>query len=276
MKNRLILTATLCFLFSIELSAEINAQSFGSEIFNNGPIITSSGTGLAGADESVLENNTLSMTSFGTAHHSAANLRVADDFTITTNAWRIDSIDFFAYQTNETASTITAINLRIWDGPPSSPGSSIVFGDDKTNILNTTFNSGILRVNEDSQGNDNIRQIAVSNVLINQQFTPGTYWLDWQSDGSGLSGPFVPHITVPGSDTTGNAQLSIDGGITYAPLQDLGSQTNQGLPLIINGSIVLPPSNVQSVPTLGQLSLIILLAGMLLLGSYNLRIKRSI
>ena len=257
MTKFIVYVATLFAISAPQAANEV--LKLGSALFDNGPIITSSGTGVGGANESVLENNTLSMTSYGTAHHSGANLRVAEDFIISGSPWLIDSIDFFAYQTNETASTITSINLRIWDGMPNSPGSTVVFGDTSTNVLNSTADSGILRVNEDTQGTVNDRQIAISNVQINQLFTPGTYWLDWQSDGSGLSGPFVPHVTIPGQTTTGNALLSTDNGATYGALQDLGSLTNQGLPLIINGTVIVAPSDSQPVPVLNVFGLSLLI-----------------
>ncbi len=236
-----------------------------NQLYSNGPLVTQIGTGVGGNDESVLENNTLSMNSFGTAHHPGASLRVADDFTVTAESWQINSIDFYAYQTNETASTITAINLRIWDGVPGNPGSNVVFGDTSTNVLNSTSFSGILRVNEDTQGIANDRQIAISNVVVDIELTAGTYWLDWQSEGSGGSGPFVPHITIPGQDTTGNALLSTDNGSTYGALQDLGSLTNQGLPFVINGTA--GSTQPQSVPTLSILNLLILI-GLILLTLY--------
>lgn len=242
-------------------------------LYDNGPIISSIGTGVGGADESVLENNNLSMTSFGTAHHPGANLRVAEDFIIAESPWQIDSIDFYAYQTNETASTITSINLKIWDGVPNAIDSTVVFGD-SSNVLNTTSEAGILRVNEDTQGTTNNRQIAISNVQINRQFSPGTYWLDWQSDGSGSSGPFVPHITIPGQNTTGNALLSTNNGATFSALLDLGSQTNQGLPFVINGSVTAGPQT-QSVPTMNWLGSLLLIVMIVFIMNHINRLKQN-
>ena len=214
MKKHIVCVLGLLFSTFAAYAAEV--QNFGSVLFSNGPIITSFGTGVGGADESILQNNSLSMQSFGTGHQASANLRVADDFTVPSSGWQIDSIDFYAYQTNETASTITAINLRVWDGVPNTPGSNVIFGDTSTNVLTSTNNSGILRVDESTQGIDSSRQIAISNVALNLALPAGTYWLDWQSIGSGVSGPFVPHITIPGQTTTGNALLSTNGGASYA------------------------------------------------------------
>jgi len=257
MKKRIVGVLCLLLITFTGMSAEV--QNFGSILFSNGPIVTSSGTGVGGADESVLQNNSLSMQSFGTGHHASANLRVADDFTVPNSGWQIDSIDFYAYQTNETASTITTINLRIWDGVPSAPGSNVIFGDTSTNVLTSTNNSGILRVDESTQGTDSARQIAISNVALDLALPAGTYWLEWQSTGTGPSGPFVPHITIPGQTTTGNALLSTDGGASYANIQDSGTFTDQGLPFIINGS----GQQAVAVPSLNFLGLM-LLVGLLL------------
>ncbi len=211
-----------------------------SEIYNNGPLVNSPGTGVGGEDESVLQGN-LGMTTLGAGHQALNGNRIADDFTVVGGDWSIESIDFYAYQTGETASTITAVNLRIWDGVPGDPGSTVVFGDDSTNIMNTTGFSGILRVTDTTTGTTNNRQIAVSNVTVGVTLSPGTYWLDWQSDGSGGSGPWAPPITINGETTTGNALQSVDGGVTYADQLDGGSGTVQGFPFVLYGTLPPPP-----------------------------------
>ncbi len=240
------------------LQASVSHYKLGGYLYDNGPIITSTATGLNGADESILENNTLSMTSLGTAHSPGLNLRVADDFSITGTSWQINSIDFYAYQTGESASTIIAYNIRIWDGNPNDVNSSVVFGDTSTNRLSSTAYSGIVRVDENTTGLDDTRQIAISNVAVGIELPPGTYWLDWQSDGSGNEGPFVPHITIPGQTTTGNALLSTDNGLTYGNLQDNGTLTNQGLPFVINGAMGNAGQGPRSVPAMGLTNTLVL------------------
>ncbi|MFC3194224.1 hypothetical protein ACFODZ_08220 [Marinicella sediminis] len=230
-------------------------------IFDNGPIINSSGSGVGGADESILQDISLGMSTLGIGHFPGLNLRVSDEFIISENNTTISTIQFFAYQTNETASTITAINVRIWDGPPGQTGSQVVFGDTSTNRIISTQYSNINRLVELDSGLSNDRQIAVSEVLIDQEFNIGTYWLDWQSSGSGTSGPWVPPVSIVGVTSTGNALQSADDGMTFQPVLDSGTNTPLGLPFVITGT--LPPPIV--VPTLGVngwllLSLIILLA----------------
>jgi len=91
-------------------------------LFNSGPLITHPAAGPGGEDVSVLQNNSLGMSTLGLGHQVSAGNRIADDFTVSDPYWDIEEITFYAYQTGETASTITAVNLRIWDGPPGQPG----------------------------------------------------------------------------------------------------------------------------------------------------------
>ena len=79
------------------------------------------------------------MGTYGFGAQLSAGNRVADDFTVTDAAgWAIDTITFFAYQTvSGTTSTITSLNLQIWDGPPNA-GGTVIWGDTTTNILTST------------------------------------------------------------------------------------------------------------------------------------------
>ncbi len=76
-----------------------------------------------------------------------AGNRVADDFTVGGSGWLIGNITFFGYQTGSTTtSTFTAVNLRIWDGPPNVGTSMVVFGDTTTNRLVSSTWTNIYRV----------------------------------------------------------------------------------------------------------------------------------
>ena len=91
-------------------------------------------------DESVLQDVSLGMDTLGFGHHASAGYRIADDFTIA-NTEFIDRITFYAYQTGSTTtSTISGVNLRMWDGSPDDPSSTVVFGDTLTNrLVGTTW-----------------------------------------------------------------------------------------------------------------------------------------
>ena len=209
-------------------------------LFDNGPLTTSVGTGAGGEDESVLENTTLGMTTLGAGHTGA--FRVSDDFTIVGDDWDITTITFFAYQTGAIASTITEINLQIWDGVPGAVGSNVIFGDETTNIMSATSFSNILRVTEATTGTATNRQIAASIADVNITLPAGTYWLDWQSNGSAGSGPWAPPITITGQLVTGDG-LQLNG--TWGALLDGGSGTALGLPFIIEGSVVVFDADIE-------------------------------
>ncbi len=201
-------------------------------LYDNGPLVNSPGTGAGGADESMLQSVSLGMGTLGFGHQAAYGYRIADDFTVTGSGWFVDTITFYAYQTGSgLVSTISAVNLQIWNGVPGAPGSSVVFGDTTTNrLINTTW-SGIYRVSETSSG-DTMRPIMANTVKVGVMLPPGTYWLDWQSDGTLSSGPWAPPVTINGQATTGNALQYVGA---WGAALDTGTGTQQDFPFIIAG-----------------------------------------
>ncbi|MEI2690136.1 MAG: hypothetical protein V9H69_10695 [Anaerolineae bacterium] len=88
----------------------------------------------------------LGNSTYGFGHAVSSGFRVADDFTVPAGGWNVASITFFAYQTGSTtASTINAVNVRIWDGPPNA-GGTVIWGDTTTNRLASSAWSNIYRV----------------------------------------------------------------------------------------------------------------------------------
>ncbi len=207
----------------------LETESFLS--YDNGPLVTHPGGGADGLDASAVQNTSLGLDLLGFAHQFSSGKRIADDFVVD-EAGYIDTITFFAYQTNSgPPSTITGVYLQIWDGPPNDPGSTVIFGDTTTNRLaNTTF-SNIYRVTETTLPSTN-RPIMANTVDVGITLPPGTYWLDWMTDGSAGSGPWAPPISILGQTTTGNALQWID---SWSTLLDSGTNTAQGFPFIIDG-----------------------------------------
>lgn len=198
-------------------------------LYDNGPFVTHPGGGAGGADESWLQTG-LGMGSYGMGHQLLNGNRIADQFTIPPGEiWDITNITFFAYQTGaSTASTITAVNVQITDAMP--PGGTVVFGDQATNIMSTTAWSNTYRTLDTSSGNtDRAIMASVCDVVVS--LGEGTYWVDWQSDGSLASGPWAPPLTVLGQTTTGDA-LQYTG--SWAPVEDVGGQ---GFPFIVEGTV---------------------------------------
>lgn len=223
------------------LAASVCANS--QVLFDNGPVFNSAGTGSGGANESVLYTTTFGMGTIGFGHQQTAFNRVADDFTITDCAWRIDSVVFFGYQTGSTTtSTFTGVNFRIWDSIPDAPGSNVVYGDTTTNRLIRTVWSGVYRITETTTGNTT-RPIMRNVCTMNGTIIPaGTFWLDWSSAGSLGSGPWAPPRTPVMVAITGNGRQRI--GSVWNNLVDGGTGTPaQGLPFIIYGTALNPAAD---------------------------------
>lgn len=221
-------------------------------------LINSIGAGAGGLDVSVLQDISLSMTIYGFGAIHALDQSIADDFTISTNA-SLSSVDLYAYQSSSgpMSTSINEAYIRIWDGPPGTTGSNIVFGDFTTNRLTTSNFTGIYRVLENTIMSS-VRAIQRLTVNIGTSLPAGTYWLEFALNGSvGFSGPWAPPITVSGSTGTGNALQSLDNGATYDPIVDIGGQD---FPFVISGF------SSSGVPTLGQWSLIVLALLLMIIG----------
>jgi uncharacterized repeat protein (TIGR01451 family) len=217
-------------------------------LYDNGPLVTHPGGGGGGLDASALQTALL-MSTYGFGAQVSAGNRVADDFTVTDAAgWTINTITFFGYQTGSgNTSTFTALNLRIWDGPPNVAGSTVIWGDTTTNVMTSTTFSNIYRVLDTALTNVD-RPVMACVATVGTTLPAGTYWLDWQLDGSGASGPWAPPISILGQTTTGNAlQYTTTGG--WASLIDTGSNTVQGLPFVVDGDLAIC-GNLADIPWL--------------------------
>jgi len=212
-------------------------------LFDNGPLVTSPGTGAGGADESVLQSTSLGMNILGFGIQLSAGNSMADDFTIPSGeTWQIDNITGFAYQSGAgSPSTISGMYLRIYDGPPNA-GGAVVWGDPVaggwvTDVMSSTVWSNAYRVSETTLGNAD-RAIMASTATIGTTLTEGTYWVEFIFDGSAsFSGPWGPPVTVLGQTTTGNGLRTIAG--VWEPLLDSGgTETPQGAPFIVDGIVL--------------------------------------
>lgn len=206
-------------------------------LFDNGPVLNSPGSGVGGADESILQSVTLEMNTLGFGHQHTLGYLMADDFTVPAGeTWTIDSITFFAYQTNSgNTSTITGVYFEIWDGAGPQTGN-LIAGDTTTNTLVNSAWTNIYRVTETTTGTSVARPIManVGAPAAPIVLTAGTYWLDWNTDGSLSSGPWAPPRVVYDQCETGNGWQyttswapALDGGVLACP---------QGFPFIIQGT----------------------------------------
>ena len=202
-------------------------------LYDNGPLVNSEGTGTGGADESILQNSTLGMTTLGAGIQFASGNHMADDFVVDAT-WNVDEFTFYGYQTNSgNTSTMTGGYLQIYDGNPSA-GGTLIWGDMTTNRMTSTQFSNIYRISETTGGTARpVMEIVCETPGLTLE--PGTYWVEYSFDGSGSSGPWAPPITITGQTTTGNALQSLAG--VWQPFNDGGTLTPQGLPFLINGTV---------------------------------------
>lgn len=187
------------------VAPRVATQPLGSVLHDNGPFVTNVGGGPGGTDLSVLQNTSLLMTIFGFGNNNGANIRMADNFTVTSpGGWSVDSMVFYNYQTGSTTtSTMTGVVVRIWDGPPNA-GGAVVFGDVTTNRMVSSTWTNAYRVAENAQ-TGTTRPIMANTVTVGTVLPPGDYWVEWGTTGSLASGPWAVPVTIIGQTVTGDA-----------------------------------------------------------------------
>ncbi len=202
-------------------------------LYDNGPLITHPGAGAGGKDVSALQG---SNTGYGSNISVSGGFRIADDFTVPSGGWTINTLTVFAYQTGSgNTSTITGVNLRIWNGVPGAPGSTVVFGDDSTNRMASTAFSNIYRTTATALTNAD-RPIMAVVATVNTTLAAGTYWADWQMSGSVASGPWAPAVTLLGQNNKPGSNAVQWTGSAWAAAVDSGSGAVQDYPFLIDGT----------------------------------------
>lgn len=205
-------------------------------LFDQSDLVTCAGCGAGGADASEVQT-ALGMSLYGFGHQHALGYAMADDFDVPAGeTWSVDGLSTFAYQTGSgTVSTITGVFAAWYDGMPGA-GGNIIAGDYTTNIMSSTAWTNIYRVLDTAITNTQRPVMGQESAPVGVVLTEGTYWVGWNTDGTGASGPWVPPLTLVGQTTTGNCLQSLDGGATWAPGIDSGSGAQQGMPFIVSGT----------------------------------------
>jgi hypothetical protein len=163
--------------------------------------------------------------------NGSGTFRLADDFTVPSGKqWAINKITTFCYASPGTTTTspITGFTLRIWDGPPNLPSSTVVFGNTTTNLyvasgasfsnMYRIFNTGIL-----AQLPGTTRPIWKIDVpLTGVNLPAGTYWADWNVTGAS----FAPQVTMMTNATNGVRNAPAANALQFlaaAPAPNTGS-----------------------------------------------------
>lgn len=234
------------FFFTVVATLAVATAVGAQVIYDNGPLATgaTSRSGVAapaGTQWSEVQSNTGDTVSSNTnagvgcqVIGAATNNRCADDFIIPVGeTWTINSVTTFVYQTGfaGVTSPVVGANLRIWNGVPDAPGSTVVFGDTTTNRLASSVNSNLFRVFNTTvpapgtaPGTTRIiwqNNLTVSPALV---LTAGQYWVDFQTDTGATTGNFTPGNTVVGNR----------GGMHYNGLQKIGAAA--WLPVLETGN----------------------------------------
>jgi len=252
--NRFLMAAMAALLVSIPVSAAQpvdDGQSVPSSeparyrvplwdgpkavLWDNGPVITSIGTGVGGADESIIDPTEITN---GFGCQWASDIRLSDDFEVPAGqTWEIDKITLIGYQTEGgPPSTIVGAYIEIYDGEPEF--ATLVWGDLFTNLLSTTEFMNCYRVNQAGSGVNTDRPLMVQTCEFSSaiSLSGGTYWIVWQMDGTEESGPWNPPITIDGQLDTGNALQYYTAA--WSPISDSQSGEFKGLPFILEGNVV--------------------------------------
>jgi len=217
----------------------IKGVVIGNIIFTNAQLITHPNSGFENADVSAVQQD-LGMVYYGDNASNLIGYRNADDFTVLEGqTWKITGLGFYNFQTGSTTeSTITYADFKIWDNNPLV--GNLVADSTQNNMLSGTKWSNIYRaasldlLNNQRPIMHNICNFDAENFIT---LTSGTYWLDYSCEGTLLSGPYQPYITILGQSQTGNAMhFGADG---WVPMIDNLVTDTQGMPMEIYGEIVL-------------------------------------
>ncbi|MEX2219717.1 MAG: hypothetical protein WD749_13270, partial [Phycisphaerales bacterium] len=165
------------------------------------------------------------ITGFG----NSGAIRLADDMTIPAPGWNIQQIVVYPIipNGNPDVSNITSANLRIWDGPPNNPGSTVVFGDTTTNRLHSAHFASIYRIGATVPPANAVPVLTrpVYRVAINVNATlgPGTYWMDYNL--GGMSSFNVP-VTIVGVQQAPGANALQFFNNAWNAILDTGNPAN--------------------------------------------------
>ena len=137
---------------------------------------------------------------------------------------------------------MTAVVVQVWDGDPSDPLSSVIWGDTINDLMFSNSEwSGIYRTSgTDAAGEARAIMRNQTEMLTPLSLTGGTYWLDWGTTGSLASGPWCPPVTIMGQNATGNGKQLTSAGWQDVVRTDTVAAVDygQGWPFIMKGSVI--------------------------------------
>jgi hypothetical protein len=201
-------TLLLLVLLSVAALSSLPAAAATQLLYQNGTFVTAVDAGYGGADLSVVQDPVASSTNSAAViawHNDVRKTnRLADDFTVPAGGWHLGRVTLYGYQSYAgTVSTITNVYLQIWNGCPTNPASTVVWGDLVTGRQTNATWTHAYRVLPDEL--DSARRAVMEVVAaVDVTLPAGTYWLDFMLSGITTNGPYCPPAATnnPG---TGNA-----------------------------------------------------------------------
>jgi hypothetical protein len=159
--------------------------------------------------------------------------RLSDNFSLPQGG-RVDTVTATAYMTGSGDTLFSTGNIRIWNGAPNLPGSTVVFGDTTTDRVVSSALTNIYRVfstNNSTQGGINslpgtTRRLKTATFDIGGlNLGPGEYWVDYQivSGVSPTGAVFHPYTTFTDARGAAGANaLQLTTATGWAPVLDTG------------------------------------------------------
>jgi len=224
-------------LFTLISALSLTAISVAQPLVNQSQLINFPGGGSGGANASATQT-VIGHTLYGSGNQTSANNWMAEKIVVPASGWTVDSLIVYGYQTGSTTvSTFTALNAFISADSSNFPGYTPVLGSRTVSSLIGTNWSGIYRTpNDDAASLMNTqRPIMRLKSSISGNLTAGTYWIVWNTAGTGASGPWCPPVTILNQATTGNALQFLGTSSTWTTMVSGGF--NQGAPFILHGKI---------------------------------------
>ena len=188
------------------------------------------------------------------ASESGGAFRLADNFVVPAGGWHLSAVTVYAFVPDAVGpvSPFAAANFRIWSGSPANTASQIVFGDSTTNRLSTAYSTNTYVIANSvvpvGTAPDTRRAVWAIRIAADIRLAPGTYWLDWQIEGTDITqqsfSPLAYVLAQRGPTTADAIQLAYSGisrTVTWLPLIDSGKPAGaadkpQELPFILSGA----------------------------------------
>ncbi|MFM9956994.1 MAG: hypothetical protein ACKVZJ_02885 [Phycisphaerales bacterium] len=250
------------------------SEAHAAQLHSNGGFITNptGGTGtIAGLPISNADGFTFpgvqgTFVTTGINATVAINTAVAEDFVVTNGGWKIDALTVYAFQTSQTAPSVTRVHVNLWTETPYSAGSpgappvipTPVFTDD---LVIDVAPGQFVAHRQGTTGTSTVRPVFRYTVPVPQiaalGFLPeGRYWIEWSFVGADLPSRnvFTPLISPRTSVINHNARLfnSIDGTaggprVWFEGREGFVAGVTEGrayeLPFELTGSLIPAPSN---------------------------------